>query len=95
MLFLFPSKITKKRQKCDIVVEFENGVDPDEVAQHEWPHLDLHYLLYLIWSSVCALRFNLTNDKLKCKVSITWTSNSWLYLSISHETGITWLSQIR
>ena len=24
--------------------EFENSVDPDEVAQNEPPHLDLHYL---------------------------------------------------
>ena len=41
------------------------------------------------------IEVNLTNDKLKCKVSITWTSNIWLYLSISYKTGITWLSQIR
>ena len=57
MSFLFPSKITKKRQKCDIVVEFENGVVPDEVAQHEWPHLDLHALLSNICSRLRPRRF--------------------------------------
>ena len=26
------------------IIEFENSVDPDEVAHHEPPHLDLHCL---------------------------------------------------
>ena len=30
-------------------VEFANSVDPDEVAHHEPPHLDLHCLSCSLW----------------------------------------------